>query len=179
MLVASVSGFAQTGGDKYRALGMTMEAQLESHYGPFVNPPVVERKSRVLRTLTPDPLTLKLIDDRAEALSSAFPGGVLLVTSAAIARATDEADLAAILAHALGHLQAARSAPGPVKPGSNIPLIFAGGEWGYCHRADSGGSMIEAEADRWAAQYMTAAGYDPSALKTVFQRRMNPPTLFH
>ena len=44
--------------------------------------------------------------DNSDLIASAFPGGLLVVSSGAILRAESEAELAALVAHAMGHVQA-------------------------------------------------------------------------
>jgi predicted Zn-dependent protease len=110
-------------------------------------------------------------------VASALPGGYVLISAGAIREATTEAEAAALLAHAIGHLQAGLSS----KIVKSVPIFFLG-EFGSCTRVTKGvpralvpqqllGSPDqEAEADLIALQLLTRAGYDPDALVSVFDR---------
>jgi hypothetical protein len=108
-------------------------------------------------------------------VASSLPGGVILISSGAILKSESEAELAALLAHAIGHSQIGLSdRPAPL-PGSTIPMIYIGGRWGLCERSSDGAprsaraSLKEAQADLLALGYLVNAGYDPHALLSVFE----------
>jgi predicted Zn-dependent protease len=110
-------------------------------------------------------------------VASALPGGYALVSAGAIRDASTEAEAAALLAHAIGHVQAGT----PVRVVNSVPIIFSG-EFGACVREKKGTPSVlvpqyllgtpdqEVQADLVALQLLNKAGYDPDALLTVFDR---------
>lgn len=82
-----------------------------------------------------------LIVDSPVPNAFAVPGGPVILTRGIVALAIDEAELAAVIAHEIGHKLAGHGEVGSI----------------------GGGSRIEAEADRIGMQLIVAAGYDPRA----------------
>jgi predicted Zn-dependent protease len=123
-----------------------------------------------------------VIDDSKTVNAFATPGGYLYVYRGLLETAQNEAELAAVMAHETGHVvarHAARSlitaygidAVASLAAGSNPGLLtkiatnVAGQGLLLTHsRAD------ETEADEFGARYASAAGYDPHAFSTFFQR---------
>lgn len=120
--------------------------------------------------------------DRPEVNAFSLPGGYVYVTRAILAYLTNEAELAAVLGHEIGHVTArhalrhqnAATASGPgsilgpvLLPGFNSAVgatllqnLAASWTAGY-------GPDLELEADRLGAQYLAKAGYDPQAMVEV------------
>ena len=107
-----------------------------------------------------------------------------LPVSAFMAVASEEAELAGVMAHEVAHV-AARHAMRQMTRGNlanlaSIPLIFVGGGIGYAARSAAGigvpmGFMkfsrgFEEEADYLGLQYMFKAGYDPQSFLTFFEK---------
>lgn len=123
-----------------------------------------------------------VIDDSQTVNAFATPGGYLYVYRGLLESASNEAELAAVMAHETGHVvarHAARSmvatygldAVSSLASGDNPGLLaklttsIAGQGLLLSHsRAD------ETEADEYGARYASAAGYDPHAFVTFFER---------
>jgi beta-barrel assembly-enhancing protease len=92
--------------------------------------------------------------------------------------------VAGVIAHEVAHVAARhgmeQASKGELFNYLSIPLIFLGGIGGYAIRQGLGLAVpltflkfsrgAEKEADRLGAQYMWAAGYDPTALITFFEK---------
>lgn len=164
-------------------------AQMVDSTSKFINDPVVtEYVNRLGQNLVRNsdaqvPFTFKVIDsDVLNAFS--LPGGFVYVNSGTILAAEDEAELAGVMAHEIGHVcarhatrQLTRSQYAGI---ATIPLIFVGGGIGYVAYEASGLALpaafmsfqrgFEAEADYLGIQYMYKAGYDPSAMISFFEK---------
>ncbi|QEM82911.1 M48 family metalloprotease [Halomonas binhaiensis] len=121
----------------------------------------------------------------------AVPGGVVGVNSGLFAFARDEAEVASVLAHELGHLSQRHYARSKSRAEqTQIPAMAAmlaglvvaaagGGDVGIAAMAGTQAAMIqdqlrysrryEQEADRIGLQAMTQAGYDPNAMIDLFR----------
>jgi predicted Zn-dependent protease len=182
-LVASACS-AQVSAQRELLLGEQMAATIDSQHPMVTDAEVIAFVRRVMGTLSRNeslrlPIKLRIID-QAELIASALPGGQLVLSSGAILRADNEAELAGLLSHALGHVQAGQF----YRPNGSlgtIPLVFIGGRWGMCTRtSDAAGGMLlpigmreqsglfESQADMLGLGYMINAGYDPQALVSVF-----------
>ena len=169
-------------------LGDEMAATIKSHQPMVTDPQVIAFVDRVLGTLSGRehlrlPIKINLIDN-ADLIASALPGGQLVVSSGAILRADSEAEVAGLLAHALGHAQSGQFFnSGNSRQLGTIPLVFIGDQWGVCGRTSDKTNRVllpvgmqeqsrlfEAQADMLGLGYMTNAGYDPQALVRVFDR---------
>ncbi|MFC3284603.1 M48 family metallopeptidase [Litchfieldella rifensis] len=134
--------------------------------------------------------TVTLVDSR---LLNAFavPGGVIGVNSGLFAFAKDEASLASVLAHELGHLsqnhyarrmERAEETQIPAMAAMLAGMLIAAGGGGDAGIATAMGSQaafiqdqlaysrrFEQEADRIGLQTMAQAGYDPQAMIRMFR----------
>lgn len=125
-----------------------------------------------------------LNDDTVNAF--ALPGGYVYVSRGLIALCEDEAELAGVIGHEIGHVIARHSAQRySASVAANIGML-AVGILGSVVGAPAGtGDLIgygasaalqtysrsqEMEADRLGARYMAAAGYDPKALTDFFTK---------
>jgi beta-barrel assembly-enhancing protease len=150
-----------------------------------------------------DPL-VTLVESR-QLNAFAVPGGVIGVYAGLFAFAEDEAELASVMAHELGHLDQRHYARGKARAErTQIPTLAAmlagmliaaggGGDAGIGVAMGSQAAFIqdqlaysrrfEEEADRLALEAMAEAGYDPTAMVRMFRamQRMaslqggNPP----
>jgi predicted Zn-dependent protease len=137
-----------------------------------------------------EPFTFTLLDsDVVNAF--ALPGGYVYVTRGLMALANNEAELAGVLGHEVGHVTARHSAQRYDQAQlGQIGTVFAqlggillggylggaqGAEWGsqLGGKAGSAGTQIwvqsysrdqEFEADQLGIRYLGAAGYDPAAM---------------
>ena len=129
------------------------------------------------------PFTIKVIGSD-EINAFALPGGFFYVNSGLILAADEEAELAGVMAHEIGHVAACHAARentrGNLLSLASIPLIFVGGPIGYAGYQAAGLALpvtflhfsraFEAEADYLGLQYMYKSGYDPNAFISFFEK---------
>jgi predicted Zn-dependent protease len=170
------------------ALGRQMAQEVERQ-SPVVTDPVINEfvnrvtQNIVLHSDAKVPFTVKVIDSN-DVNAFALPGGFLYVNRGLLEAAENEAEVAGVLAHEIAHVTARHGIEQASKAEffnyASIPLIFLGGIGGYLIRQGVGLAVpltflkfsrgAEKEADRLGAQYMWAAGYDPNALVTFFEK---------
>jgi predicted Zn-dependent protease len=174
--------------NKEVALGRQLAADVERQ-GKFIDDPVVtEYVNRVGQNLALHsdakvPFTIKVLDSD-DVNAFALPGGFLFVNKGAILAADNEAELAGVMAHEIGHVAARhgveQASKATIANYAFIPLIFVtGGLGAIAYQAYQIGVPLtflkftrgaEAEADRLGAQYLWAAGYDPNQFLTFFEK---------
>ena len=174
--------------DKEAALGRQLAAEVDRQ-AKFVSDPVVTEyvnrvgQNIVLHSDAKVPFTIKVLDSD-DVNAFALPGGHLYVNRGLVEAAENEAELAGVVAHEIAHVTARhgveQSSKGQIVNFASIPLIFLGGWGGYIAQQVAGLAVplgflkfsrgAEKEADRLGAQYMWAAGYDPNAMITFFEK---------
>ncbi|HMG32782.1 MAG TPA: M48 family metallopeptidase [Blastocatellia bacterium] len=174
--------------NKEVALGRQLAADVDRQ-GKFIDDPVVtEYVNRVGQNLALHsdakiPFTIKVLDSD-DVNAFALPGGFLYVNKGAILAADNEAELAGVMAHEIGHVAARhgveQASKATIANYAFIPLIFlSGGLGAIAYQAYQIGVPLtflkftrgaEAEADRLGAQYLWAAGYDPNQFLTFFEK---------
>ena len=148
-------------------------------------------QSVAAQTELPDDSYVFTVLDDESVNAFALPGGYVYVTRGLVALAGNEAELAGVLAHELGHVVARHPAQRysrTVATGLGVTALnIAGMIFGMPPAAaDVAGFGAQAylqdysrdqemEADRLAVRYMTRAGYDPKAMVTFF-RKLNAQT---
>ena len=176
--------------DKQVAMGRQYSQQVE-HGAKMVSDPVVsEYINRLGQNLVRNsdakvPFTIKVIDTD-EINAFALPGGFFYVNSGLILAADNEAELAGVMAHEIGHVAACHVAReqtrGNIVNIASIPLIFVPGGWGVYEASQAAlgfgvpltfmkfSRTFEAQADFLGMEYMYKAGYDPQSFISFFEK---------
>lgn len=195
--------FGWLGGSQQReiAIGRQLAMEVEQAAKMVEDPIVTEYVNRVGQNLVLHsdakiPFTIKVIDSD-EVNAFALPGGFFFVNRGLILAADNEAELAGVMAHEIAHVAARHAMENQGKMqaityGLIGTIIFGGGIAGaIAQNAGGFGQLLsflqfsrsaEREADMLAVQYLYAAGYDPTAMATMFEKladknRKKPGTL--
>jgi predicted Zn-dependent protease len=130
------------------------------------------------------PFTIKVIDSD-EVNAFALPGGFFYVNKGLLLAADNEAELAGVMAHEIAHVAARHAVENQTKAtlleyAALGGSIFLGGIPGMIYQNTAGIGLLgifmkfsrgaEEEADKLGVQYMYAAGYDPGAMATMFEK---------
>jgi len=156
----------------------------------FVDDPIITEyvnrvgQNIVLHSDAKIPFTIKVIDSD-EVNAFALPGGFFYVNKGLILVADNEAEVAGVMAHEIAHVAARHAMENQTKASLIEYLalggsIFLGGIPGMIYQNTAGLGILgifmkfsraaEEEADKLGVQYMYAAGYDPSAMATMFEK---------
>ena len=175
--------------EKEVALGRQLAADVDKQV-KFIDDPIITEyinrvgQNVVLHSDAKIPFTIKVIDSD-EANAFALPGGFFYVNKGLILAADNEAEVAGVMAHEIAHVTARHAVENMRKSqlieiGATIGSIFLGGIPGMIYQSTAGLGLTavflkfsrgaEEEADRLGAQYLYAAGYDPSAMSTMFEK---------
>ncbi len=163
-----------------------MEIERSSHL--ITDPVIVEYVNRVGQNIVKNsdakvPFTIKVLDSD-EINAMALPGGFFYVNSGLILACDEEAELAGVMAHEIGHVSAHHAARQMTRMEyaqiGMVPLMFIGGYTGYgIYEAAqiavplsflSFSRSFEAQADWLGVQYMYRSGYDPQAMVQIFEK---------
>jgi beta-barrel assembly-enhancing protease len=174
--------------EKEIALGKQLASEVERQAKIINDPVIAEYVNRVGQNLVRNsdakvPFTIKVIDSE-EVNAFALPGGFFFVNSGLIMKADNEAELAGVMAHEIGHVAARhgtkQATRGEIAQLGMIPLIFVGGWTGYgIYQAASimvpvgflkFSRAMESEADLLGLEYMYKTGYDPEAFVDFFEK---------
>ncbi len=176
--------------EKEIALGKYYANEIERTVKLVDDPVVTEYVNRVGQNLVRNsdakvPFTIKVIDSD-EINAFALPGGFFYVNSGLILRADEEAELAGVMAHEIAHVTARHVTKNMTKAEiaqwAMLPLLIFGpaGWTGYGIYQASNFLVpmtflkfsrdAEREADFLGLQYMFAAGYDPNAYVSFFEK---------
>ena len=174
--------------EKEIALGKQLSIEVQKQARVIDDPVVAEYFNRLGQNLARHsdvtfPVTFTLIEaDEINAFT--LPGGFIFVNTGVLRLSDNEAELASVLAHELGHA-AARHATRQASRDrvislSSIPLSMAGGVAGLAVRQMAGlvtplaffhfSRAFETEADLLGIQYLWKAGFDPNASVDMFER---------
>jgi predicted Zn-dependent protease len=183
--------FGWLGGSQQKEMqiGRQLALEVEQQAKMVDDPMITEYVNRVgqnvvLHSDAKIPFTIKVIDSD-EVNAFALPGGYFFVNKGLILAADNEAEIAGVMAHEIAHV-AARHAMENAGKGQFLSygilagLILTGGVAGTILQNTAGlGQALaffsfsrgaEAEADRLGVQYLYAAGYDPTAMSTMFEK---------
>jgi predicted Zn-dependent protease len=183
--IASISG----GLDKEVQLGRQLSAEVDRQ-AKFIDDPVITEyinrvgQNVVLHSDARLPFTIKVIDSD-EVNAFALPGGFFYVNKGLILAADNEAEVAGVMAHEIAHVTARHAMENQAKGmlaeiGLMAGSIFLGGLGGMLiNQGAQFGALLgfmkfsrnaESEADMLGVQYLWAAGYDPNAMSTMFEK---------
>src|SRR5216684_4144209 len=182
-------GKLAAGTDKEVRAGRMLAAEVDKE-AKFIDDPIITEyvnrvgQNIVLHSDAKIPFTIKVIDSD-EVNAFALPGGFFYVNKGLLLAADNEAELAGVMAHEIAHVAARHAMENEAKMRAlNIGMlagILLGGPI-LGNVLYNGGSFFEgmaflkfsrgaeAEADRLGVQYMWAAGYDPGAMATMFEK---------
>lgn len=183
--------FGWLGGSQAKevAIGRQLALEVEQQAKMIDDPLVTEYINRVgqnivLHSDAKVPFTIKVIDSD-EVNAFALPGGFFYVNKGLILAADNEAELAGVMAHEIGHVAARHAMENQGKLtalnyGMLAGMIFGGGIASTVLQNAGGlGQALaffkfsrgaEEEADNLGVQYMYASGYDPTAMSTMFEK---------
>jgi len=184
-IIAKMSGSTEKEVRLGRELALEVDRQAK-----FVDDPTITEyvnrvgQNIVLHSDAKVPFTIKVIDSD-EVNAFALPGGFFYVNKGLILAADNEAELAGVMAHEIAHVAARHAVENQTK-GSLLEYaalagsIFLGGIPGMIYQNTAGIGLLgifmkfsrsaEEEADKLGVQYMYAAGYDPGAMATMFEK---------
>jgi len=184
-IIAKMSGSTE----KEVRLGRELAAEVDRQ-AKFVDDPLITEyvnrvgQNIVLHSDAKVPFTIKVIDSD-EVNAFALPGGFFYVNKGLILAADNEAELAGVMAHEIAHVAARHAVENQAK-GTLLEYaalagsIFIGGIPGMIYQNTAGIGLLgifmkfsrsaEEEADKLGVQYMYAAGYDPGAMATMFEK---------
>ncbi|HEV7395771.1 MAG TPA: M48 family metallopeptidase, partial [Pyrinomonadaceae bacterium] len=184
-VISKISGSTE----KEVRLGRELAAEVDRQ-SKFIDDPVVTEyinrvgQNIVLHSDAKVAFTIKVIDSD-EVNAFALPGGFFYVNKGLILAADNEAELAGVMAHEIGHVAARHAVENQAKATVAEYLamagsIFLGGWPGLIYQNTAGLGLMtmfmkfsrgaEEEADKLGVQYMYAAGYDPNAMATMFEK---------
>jgi len=184
-IIAKMSGSTE----KEVRLGRELAAEVDRQAKFVDDPTITEYVNRVgqnivLHSDSKVPFTIKVIDSD-EVNAFALPGGFFYVNKGLILAADNEAELAGVMAHEIAHVAARHAVENQTKAslleyGAIAGSIFLGGIPGLVYRNTASLGLLsifmkfsrgaEEEADKLGVQYMYAAGYDPGAMATMFEK---------
>jgi predicted Zn-dependent protease len=188
------------------AIGKQYATEIDRSARIIKDPVINEYVNRVAQNVARNsdlkiPLTVKVIDS-PDINAFALPGGFLYVNSGLLQAATEEDQVAGVVAHEIAHVAARHWASQMTKATilqyAMLPLVFTpmsvGVYYGVMEAYMNGVPLAflkfsrndEAEADYLGIQYMYKAGYDPNAYvaffgKIVQEQRRDPgsvPSIF-
>ena len=167
-------------------LGTQLAAQIEEEQRLHSNRRLQSYIQRIAEAMIPFALEdrpgieyhIKVIDAPEEINAFAVPGGFIYVYSGLLLVAEDEAEIAGVLAHEIGHIVgrhsinqlAARLGMGlliTLTLGEDLELL---GQIGASLASARFSRDDEREADTFGVRYSMAAGYDPHGLLRFFER---------
>src|SRR5262245_19720938 len=184
-IISKISGSTE----KEVRMGRELAAEIDRQ-AKFVDDPIITEyvnrvgQNIVLHSDAKVPFTIKVIDSD-EINAFALPGGFFYVNKGLLLAADKEAELAGVMAHEIAHVAARHAVENQTKASLLEYLaiggsIFLGGIPGMIYQNTAGIGLLgifmkfsraaEEEADKLGVQYMYAAGYDPGAMATMFEK---------
>lgn len=183
--------FGWLGGSQQKeiAIGRQLALEVEQQAKMVEDEKITEYVNRVgqnivLHSDAKIPFTIKVIDSD-EVNAFALPGGYFFVNKGLILAADNEAELAGVMAHEIAHVTARHAMENAGKGqflgyGMLAGILLTGGIAGAILQNTAGLTQAlaffkfsrgsEIEADNLGVQYLYAAGYDPTAMATMFEK---------
>jgi predicted Zn-dependent protease len=176
--------------EKEIAIGKQYSEQIDKTAKLIHDPVILEYVNRVAQNVARNsdlkvPLTVKVIDDPS-INAFALPGGFLYIHSGVLKAASEEDQLAGVMAHEMAHVAcrhwASQMTKATLLQYATIPLIFVPMTlpvyMGVSQAFNFGVPLTflhfdrnaEAEADYFGLQYMYKAGYDPNSYVAFFAK---------
>jgi predicted Zn-dependent protease len=175
------------------ALGESLAKRVEEEFHPVRDPDLLQQLDRVAsrvasvadrKDLSYRFTIVEMPDDQPNAF--ALPGGPIYVTRSLFQLIKSDDELAAVLAHEVGHVVARHSIKRlQAAVGLNFLQLIAMGAHGLDAQTRQGvdlafGALLleysqadELEADKLSVKYLKAAGFDPHAAITFMERLRN------
>jgi predicted Zn-dependent protease len=173
--------------EKEAALGAQLAADFRRDHSPLDNAAArdyIQQMGERLARAMPQPSRFEHHFELTQDFNGTFlepaalPGGYIFVPAGLILAASDEAELAGTLAHAMAHVLARHgtrlATKGDIAHLATTPLIFWGGLAGYGADQNAAEMLpigflqfqkaMESEADALAVKMTSSAGYDPEGL---------------
>jgi len=184
-----VTGWLGGSREKEIAIGRQLALEVEQQVKLIDDPVITEYVNRVgqnvvLHSDAKIPFTIKVIDSD-DVNAFALPGGFFFVNKGLILAADNESELAGVMAHEIAHVTARHAmenqGKGTLMNYGMLAGIIFGGPIAATVLQNAGGILgglamlkfsrgAEEEADRLGVQYLYAAGYDPTAMSTMFEK---------
>jgi beta-barrel assembly-enhancing protease len=173
--------------EKEMALGKQLSQQVEKQQKLVADKLITEYVNRLGQNLarhsdTKIPLTIKVVEGE-DPNAITLPGGYIYVQTELIRTADTEAQLAAAIAHEIGHVAARHGTRQATREDitqiAMIPLFFLGGWPGICARGATLATPMgllaaqrtnEADADLLGLEYLYKTGYDPLGMVEIFEK---------
>jgi beta-barrel assembly-enhancing protease len=175
--------------EKEMQIGRQLAMEVEQQAKLVDDPMITEYVNRVgqnvvLHSDAKIPFTIKVIDSD-EVNAFALPGGYFFVNKGLLLAADNEAELAGVMAHEIAHVAARHAMENQGKGtfmqyGILAGILLSGGIAGSVLQNTAGLTQAlafskfsrnaEVEADKLGVQYLYAAGYDPLAMSTMFEK---------
>lgn len=184
-LFAKLAGGTESEIKQGRQIAAEIDKQVK-----FVDDPIITEyvnrvgQNIVLHSDAKIPFTIRVVDTD-EVNAFALPGGFFYVNRGLIMAADNESEMAGVMAHEIAHVAARHAMENQAKMnalqiGTLLGSIFLGGIPGMIFQNTAGLGLMaafmkfsrgaEEEADRLGVQYLYAAGYDPGAMATMFEK---------
>jgi len=171
--------------EKEIALGKRLSEEVRKQARIIEDPIIAEFVNRIGQNLTrnsdvPFPVTFTLVESD-EIGAFTLPGGFIYVNSATFRLSDNEAELASVIAHELGHAAARHATRQATQEQmlsvAAVPVSIFGGIAGVAARSlgaplafNHFSRAYETEADLLGIQYLSRTGYDPEASVDMFER---------
>ena len=178
--------------DREIALGEGVAKKVEEEYTVIRDPELLERLDRVAprivavadrKDLSYRFTIVEIPEEEDEPNAFALPGGPVYVTKSLFKLVKTDDELAAVLAHEVGHIVAKHTVKRiQTAIGLQALQILAAGTGAADGRTSQGMNLAfvsllleysqadELQADRLSSKYLKLAGYDPNAAVTFMQR---------